>query len=227
MSDKSLLFVVCTEYSKADFKLKSETYKFFSDNNLEHNTDYVVFYENKVGLSAIYNKFLTSKYADRIVVFLHDDIIIGYHVTTLKRELNKAHQQFDVVGLAGATKIGLTFPTLWHLMKTGPMSGSVGHGNSGWSQMSNYGPSPARCIVVDGLFISVNVERLLAVGHKFDERFKFHHYDLDFCIQANSCGLKIGTWPIWVTHLSPGLLSLENESWKMSNEMFCQKYEIA
>lgn len=225
MSPKSLLFVVCTEHTKSEFELLSETYKFFNDNELCPVTDYVVFYKNKIGLSTIYNKFLTSKYSDKIVVFIHDDIVLGYSIVTLMRELNNAHSMFDIVGLAGATKIGLTFPTLWHLMQKGA-SGSVGHGNGGMSQMSNYGPSPARCIVVDGLFISVNVEKLIATGHKFDERFTFHHYDLDFCIQADKCGLKIGTWPIWVTHLSPGLKSLENDIWKKSNDLFCQKYSI-
>lgn len=225
MSDKPLLFVVCSQHSKTDFKTKSETYKFFQDNNLVQTIDYAVFYENKVGLSTIYNKFLNTKYANSIVVFVHDDVIIGYNITTLRRELNAAHARFDIVGLAGATKMGLTFPTLWHLMQKGA-SGSVGHTNSGHSQMTNFGPCPARCIMVDGLFMSVNVEKMVKVGHKFDEIFTFHHYDLDFCIRADRCGVTTGTWPIWVTHLSPGLRSLEDPGWKKSNDLFCQKYEI-
>ena len=103
MSEKPLFFVVCTEHSKSDFKSKSETHKFFADNNLVYGTDYTVFYENKIGLSAIYNKFLAPKFNDKIVVFVHDVVTIGYHIATLRRELNTAHKQFDTVGLAGAT----------------------------------------------------------------------------------------------------------------------------
>lgn len=225
MPEKSIVFVVCTEHTKTEFENNSETYKFFNDNQLKEGIDYFVFYENKVGLSSVYNKFLNSKYESKIVVFAHDDLTIGYHITTLRRELNIAHNKFDIVGLAGATKMHLSYPTLWHLMQKGA-SGSVGHSNSGMNQMSNYGPCPARCIIIDGLFISVNVEKIIKAGHKFDERFTFHHYDLDFCIQADKCNLKIGTWPIWLTHLSPGLWSLDDVSWKNSNNLFCQKYDI-
>lgn len=225
MSNKSLHFVVCTGHTEEDFKYRSETYKFIKDNDLVPNVDFTVLYENKDGLSSVYNKFLTEKCRGRIVVFIHDDIKLGYHFRTLTRELNDAHDQFDIVGLAGATKLSLSTPTLWHIMQKGA-SGSVGHIQNGLSQMSNYGYTPCKCITVDGLFISVNVDAILKSGHRFDERFRFHHYDIDFCIQADKCGLKIGTWPIWVTHLSPGLTSFEKNDWKKSNELFCQKYDI-
>ena len=33
----------------------------------------------------------------------------------------------------------------------------------------------------------------------------FHHYDLLFSLAANAAGLKLGTYPIWAVHDSPGL----------------------
>ena len=39
---------------------------------------------------------------------------------------------------------------------------------------------------------------------RFDERFDFHFYDLDFCRTARQAGLSIGTWPIAMTHQSKG-----------------------
>jgi protein O-GlcNAc transferase len=222
--NKELLFVVCTPYTREEFVKESQTYEFFRDNELQEGANYRVFYENKLPLSLHYNKFL-QRDDNKIIVFIHDDIRMGYKYSTLCNELNKAHQRFDVVGLAGATKIAFTTPTLWHIMARG-MSGSVGHTINGLTQMSNYGPSPASCVVVDGLFMSVNPKYIVGAGVKFDERFAFHHYDLDFCIQVREAGLSVGTWPIWVTHMSPGLSSLEQNDWKRSNEIFCKKYDI-
>jgi len=225
MPGKSLLFVVCTMLNESDFQVKSETCKFFQDNQLKPDVDYVVHYQNTTGLSARYNRYLQSQNVDKIVVFVHDDVILNLSIAALRRELNAAHKRFDVVGLAGATRTSLSRPTLWHIMQKGA-SGSVGHAINGLFQMTHYGPTPAQCITVDGLFISVNVDSILKKEHKFDEQFNFHHYDIDFCIQADKKGLKIGTWPIWVTHLSPGLTSLEKADWKKSDELFCKKYQI-
>lgn len=55
----------------------------------------------------------------------------------------------------------------------------------------------------------------------------FHHYDIDFCLEAHERGLMVGTWPIWATHISAGLDSFDNPEWCKSNELFCQKYGIA
>lgn len=225
MNEKQIYYVVCTEHTIAGFEKKSQTHQFFKDNNLVCDTDYKVFFNNKKGLSQNYNTFLNVLYKDKIIVFIHDDIILGYNAGTLKRELNLAHQQYDIVGLAGATKINLSSPTLWHIMQRG-MSGSVGHSINGMNQMTNFGPSPARCIVLDGLFLSVDVTKVINANHKFDEQFTFHHYDLSFTIDADKKGLKCGTWPLWVTHISPGLRSLDDINWKKSSDLFCKKYDI-
>ena len=222
---KKVLYVVCTPLSASEFYDKSQTYEFFRDNALRPGVDFEVIFNNSEGLSKRYNRFLTPEYADYIVVFMHDDLIIGYNTRTIERLLKKAHEKFNIVGLAGATRIKLTRPPLWHLMATG-MSGSVGHEIDGHTQMSNYGASPQKCVAMDGLFLSVDVEKCLKAGHKFDEQFRFHHYDIDFVIQANEKGMTSGTWPIWVTHMSPGLTSLEKNDWKNSEQAFCKKYNI-
>jgi len=224
--NKKIIFVVCTEYGYEEFKSRSATQKFFSDNELVVGIDCAVFYNNKLGLGSVYNSFFTEKYKDNIVVFLHDDIQVGYNMKTITRELNNAHGVYDIVGLAGADTLRLTTPALWHhMMSPGTGSGSVGHYYKKQHFMTCFGPCK-QCMVIDGLFISVNVEKIIESKHKFDEQFKFHHYDIDFCIQANKHKLTIGTWPIWVTHLSPGLSSLDNPTWKESNNLFCKKYNI-
>jgi GT2 family glycosyltransferase len=45
---------------------------------------------------------------------------------------------------------------------------------------------------------------LARTGLRFDPRFDFHFYDLDFCRTARSLGLRLGTWPIAITHQGVG-----------------------
>ncbi|MEJ0071989.1 MAG: hypothetical protein WDO24_28350 [Pseudomonadota bacterium] len=45
---------------------------------------------------------------------------------------------------------------------------------------------------------------LLARGLRFDENFDFDFYDMDFCRQAETKGLRMGTAPISVQHASFG-----------------------
>ena len=225
---KKLHFVVCTKHNAIKFQTDSDIYQFFDDNKLIEGVDYTVIYNNTKGLSQRYNEFLSEYYQDRIVVFVHDDVQLTHSISTITRELNTGHSKgFNIIGVAGATKIGLKYPTLWHIMNTGERSGSVGHPcGDGEYVVTPFGPAPRSCAVVDGLFLSVDVDVVLKAGHKFDEQFKFHHYDIDFCIQASMKGLTVGTYPIWVTHRSPGLRSLEDINWSLSNKLFCIKYEI-
>jgi hypothetical protein len=229
---KDLFFVICTKYDKIDFQTKSTTFDFIWDNNLVEMADYIVFYENKEGLPTCYNKYIIPELKSRIMVFMHDDLIIPYHHKTLRRELNRAHEKFNIVGLAGSPNIELKYPTLWHHMaKTidgkKSMSGSVGHKHNDQNFMTCFGVCPSQCVVLDGLFLSIDVDKILTSGLKFDEKFKFHHYDISFCLDANKLKLSMGTWPIWLTHLSPGLKSLEDTEWKKSNAYFCKKYSIS
>lgn len=229
---KELFFVICTKYNQNDFRIKSTTFNFIEDNDLHENEHYKVFYENKTGLPTCYNKYINPEYKSKIIVFMHDDLIIPHHYKTLKKELNKAHEKYNIVGLAGSPNIELKYPTLWHhMVKTvdgkRPMSGSVGHKLNDQNYMTCFGICPLQCVVLDGLFLSIDVDKILTVGLTFDEKFKFHHYDISFCLDANKLKLSMGTWPIWITHLSPGLKSLEDSEWKKSNAYFCKKYSIS
>jgi GT2 family glycosyltransferase len=100
-------------------------------------------------------------------------------------------------GLAGATKCDLNAQMMaWHLMAPREsFVGEVAHSNGGITWTTVFGQTPARALVIDGLFIAVNVDALLSTGTRFDEDFDFHHYDISFCLQANKNKLKIGVYP--------------------------------
>ena len=194
--------------------------------NVPHcSLDYNIITNNSDGLSKVYNRFLIEENKNKIILFVHDDLEIKE--IALVEELNNAIEKFDIVGLAGTTdfKIG---DKAWHLNQDGQwrykdkLSGTVGHNINGNFMNSVFGPVPQRCIVMDGLFLSVNVQRALEKDWKFDESFDFNFYDLSSCLSANTKGLKLGTWNISVVHFSAG--GGENgygsESWTKDAEKF-------
>ena len=184
---------------------------------------------NTKSLASVYNKHITDENKDKILVFVHDDALIEDLFLTEK--LNEAIQEFDIVGVAGIKpNITLKEPALWHLMGNKEQySGAVAHflPNENTKRfMTNFGLTPERTILLDGVFLAVNVENIIKTELKFDETnpARFHFYDLDFCLSANRLGIKYGTWPIWLTHKSYGLTKpdpefMEGQSW------FLQKHK--
>ena len=87
-----------------------------------------------------------------------------------------------------------------------------------WIEDMEYSP--------DGLFLAVNVEKVLETEWRFDERHHFHHYDISSCLLANECKLKMGTWPIYVLHHGLGN-SFMSPEWEKSNEEFKKNWQSA
>lgn len=84
------------------------------------------------------------------------------------------------------------------------VSGAVAHGKNPFGPVSYFGPAPAACDLLDGVFLAARAGRLCESGVRFDPRFRFHFYDLDFCRTARQAGLRVGTWPIAPVHQSEG-----------------------
>ena len=57
---------------------------------------------------------------------------------------------------------------------------------------------------------------------RFDERFPFHFYDLDFCRSARANGLRLGTWPITLTHQSGGRFGIPE--WRKAYADYLNKW---
>jgi len=87
--------------------------------------------------------------------------------------------------------------------------------------MTVYGPTPKRCVVLDGLFLAVDIGK---IGQgRFDEQLAFHFYDLDFCLAAHRAGLILGTTNVYVTHRSGGNLS--SPAFKAAQTAFRAKWK--
>jgi hypothetical protein len=196
--------------------------------------DFIVIKDNRAGLPNVYNRFLVDKYKDNILLFVHDDLEI--HDLNLVQKLNDS--SWDITGLAGGGKYEFKDKNLWHICsdrKT--QSGSVSHplcwqeGNqlkvdNSRQVTTTFGPWPQRCLVLDGLFMAVDVEKALEKEWKFDEDFNFHHYDISSCLLANEKKLTMGTYPIFTLHHGLGN-SFMTPEWEASNKKFKEKWQNA
>jgi len=185
-----------------------------------------IFHANTEGLPTRYNAAIDAADCEDHVLFVHDDVFIeDFHLTT---RLADAFAVFDVVGVAGNRRlapnhVGWQFKDSIHeLDDRQHLSGGVAHGTNPFAPIDSWGPSPAPCELLDGLFLAVNRKRLIDTHTRFDPRFRFHFYDLDFCRTARQHGLRVGTWPISVTHQSSGVFG--SESWQQANALYQGKW---
>ena len=224
MKMKKILVVTCTKGDGKNTQLVN------SLNGLKDDVSLVIVANNKKGLSECYNRYLTPENLIKhdIALFVHDDVFIDD--LKLKGKLYAAieNMNYDIVGLAGAKEIKISEPALWHRMsQQRSWSGAVSHSidNSSKTFVTSFGPWPSRCLVLDGLFLAVDLKRVLEVGWKFNEDYLYHHYDIASCIDANNKKLKMGTYPIHVTHHSPGLRNLNDKSFLRSQQTFLRNYQ--
>lgn len=190
------------------------------------NTHFIT--NNKIGLGKAYNKFIHDNPEYDRVVFVHDDVSIEDNL--IFEKLGEAHNIYDIIGVAGGIEPVIKAPALWHIMCGGfgpNLRGFAGHYLPGNNQtmITNFGPTPSRVAIIDGVLMSVNIIRAREVGWKFNENYMFHHYDIASCLDANKLKLKIGVAPIYINHASPGLRSLDDPKFVESQNIFLTEYK--
>ena len=220
---KTLVIVSATRHSEEAFKVKSwlgQCLQLFPKDKVI----FEIFYENYKGLSKVYNE-VTAKYKERDDIegylFIHDDVRI--EDAFIFSKLEYGFTMADILGLAGSNKFSLAQPTWFGTDREG-WSGTVWHPINDKGQMvsTTFGPCPQQCIVMDGLFLAVKFTVFNKVS--FDELFTFHHYDIDFCLTANSKGHTLCTLPIHVIHGSAG--NYGSASWNQSAKTFVDKWTL-
>lgn len=158
---------------------------------------------------------------NNIVVFIHDDVFLerGWDLKILK---HFETTDYGILGVAGSTDLEES-GKWWE--NTNRMLGTVHHYNNNKWYPSQYSDSIQNYIfptvMVDGLFIAVNKERIV---ERFDESFKgFHFYDVPFCVLNHQEGVKIGvTTDFKVKHKSVGQV---NNEWELNRIQFVEKFE--
>jgi len=188
-----------------------------------------LFAHNREGLSGIYNTAIEeSKSNPAILVFIHDDVYLSDFYWA--EHLHEALAHFDLVGLAGNRRRVPRQASWMYLDEQftrdnyDNLSGVLGHGDPfpNLTQLSVYGEPGQEVKLLDGVMMAVRSHTLIDQGLRFDPRFKFHFYDLDFCRQAEMKEIRMGTWAISVVHASAGKLGVE--SWRAAYRDYLAKY---
>ncbi len=187
-----------------------------------------LFADNRRGLPSLYNEAIREAASDpAILIFIHDDI----HLCDFFWPVHMAMglRALDVLGLAGNVRRVPRQPSWvfidesWTRDAPENLSGIVAHGKGFPPEIVNaYGPTMRQVKLLDGLFLAVRSETLLAQRIEFDERFDFHFYDMDFCRQAEAAQLRLGTWPISVIHESGG--NFDSPGWRAGYARYLEKW---
>lgn len=210
-----------------DVKEKSLLFKSLDDHNLLENS---YFQENNTeSLSILYNRAIDFAIENDVeyLVLCHDDVMIESH--NWLEKISSLMQVYDVIGVAGTSKANIKKPALWHIMgKDNELStnhGAVSHPyNDSWMTTS-FGPYPARVILLDGVFLAIKRDVFKRVRFDEENPTKFHFYDLNFSLQCNKEGFKLGVGDILIRHVSPGLKTLEDKEWIKGQKWFLNKWK--
>ena len=147
---------------------------------------------NNEGLPTIYNRVLERARNDpAIMVFVHDDVHFCdlYWVDAILNGLHK----FQILGVAG-NKRRAPNQCSWAFLDESfvmdqqeNLTGALFRGPDYPPRiLSFFGPVGQPVKLLDGVLLVAYSKTLIDSDIRFDERFKFHFYDLDFCRQAEA-----------------------------------------
>lgn len=181
---------------------------------------------NQRGLPEIYNAGIAATDRDSMLVFIHDDVWIDDYF--LADRVMAGLRSYDVIGVAGNRRRVPAQPA-WAFINDrftwddrANLSGSIAHGTTPFGQVGYFGAVPAECELLDGVFLAVKAATLVEKGVLFDRQFDFHFYDMDFCRSARQSGLRLGTWPICLTHQSDSAFG--TPKWIEKYHIYIQKW---
>ena len=193
------------------------------------NIELRLFPDNRLGLPRVYNEALREAARNpAILMFIHDDVHLCDFFWPV--HIINGLRTFDVIGLAGNKRRVPRQPSWYYLDDqfhrddSQFLSGVVAHGKSYPPEnVSMYGAPCQEVKLLDGLLLATRSETLLSKGIEFDERFDFHFYDLDFCRQAESKRLRMGTWTVSVIHQSGGAFG--TPLWQAGYAKYLEKWQ--
>lgn len=188
-----------------------------------------IVFANQRGLPDVFNERIRERSGSEYLLFVHDDVWLD-DCFMADRVLDGL-RVFDVIGIAGNRR-RLPRQPAWlfagrnaqgrFVWDKAHLSGAVGHGKGPFGALSVFGPAPAACESLDGVFMAARRSTLLDAGVVFDPLFRFHFYDMDFCRTARSAGLRLGTWTIAMTHQSGGAFG--SPGWDVAFQHYQNKW---
>ena len=229
---EKIRFVCATRLSREDFFAKAAlgrslpAYRTFPKQQV---IELRLFADNSEGLPALYNTAIEETHTDpALLVFIHDDVYLSDYYWA--DHLHKALESFDIVGLVG-NRCRIPRQASWMFLDDrftsdtyDNFSGVLGHGDPfpNLRQLSVYGEPGAEVKLLDGVLMAARSATLLERDLRFDPRFRFHFYDMDFCRQAELRQLRMGTCAMSLVHASSG--ELGSEGWRSAYRDYLAKY---
>ncbi len=180
-----------------------------------------VAFENHRGLSEVYNRAIDAASDSDLLVFVHDDLFLTD--VDFDRRIEKGLREFAIIGLVGSADRFHDQSCWFYKWGSGAhLSGRIAFPRGNVCAVSIYGPTPTEVKVLDGVLLAARAKTLRQAGIRFDERFAFHFYDLDFCRMCENAGIKMGTWPIVSVHRSWG--AYESPEWEEARRLYFEKW---
>lgn len=220
-------FVSATRLSKTAFWEKSALGQSLRRLGKDPRLSAFVAFENSRGLSEVYNARILSPKSPEILAFVHDDVWLDDFF--IAERLVEALNVFDVVGVAGNKRRVHRQPAWFCIDDTfkrddvANLSGSIAHAGHPFGNVSYFGPSQTPCELLDGVFLAARKRLLIEQELHFDPQFDFNFYDMDFCRSARKKELRVGSWPICLTHQSAGAFG--TEKWREKYLLYLKKWE--
>ncbi|MCZ2496924.1 hypothetical protein GN316_09155 [Xylophilus sp. Kf1] len=188
-------------------------------------------FENAKGLPSVYNRAIEDAIGNEILIFVHDDVWLDPY--QLADSVDSGLTTYQLIGPAGSKRIvkGQISWAFKGLDGSSPiwdwnyLSGAIWHGQPAKAELTQFGPYPSTCELLDGVFLAARAATIQKANLRFDEQFDFHFYDLDFSRSARSAGLKIGTWPLALTHDSKG--NFGGSTWQKNFAQYSNKWDAA
>lgn len=187
----------------------------------------VIAFSNSRGLPDVYNSRITAQDGREILIFMHDDVWIDDYY--LADRVLEGLAAYDVIGVAGNRRRVPRQPG-WAFVdekrtwdQRANLTGRIAHGKQPFGKVADYGdPVSAECELLDGVFLAARRSVLVEKGVAFDPQFDFHFYDMDFCRSARQAGLRLGTWPVCLTHQSGG--NFAAPAWREKYQRYLEKW---
>jgi GT2 family glycosyltransferase len=221
-----ITIVSATRLSTEDFWSKSALGQSLNRIAFDKRLNARINANNTLPLPTVYNYSIAAAQHDDILVFMHDDVWIDDYY--FSDRIIEGLKSFDIIGVAGSKQRRANQPS-WLFTSldfqqdvTENLSGSIAHGKNPCGGVSHYGATPAACDLLDGVLLATSKTVLTQSGLMFDPLFAFHFYDLDFCRSAKLRRLRLGTWPICLTHQSAG--SFGSPDWRDMQRLYAAKW---
>jgi GT2 family glycosyltransferase len=223
MEIKKLTIFTATQKSNIE---DTTLYKSIQELEIDAEVKIQCIENNKEPLAVVYNQAMKNALEDEAdaLIIIHDDVWLEHDPVP---NLRRLFDQYDLIGVAGASRIQLESPALWHLMgggfNKGHLHGRVAHGTPKDNHITDFGPYPHRVVVIDGVFMAM--KPILMENIEFDDECPshYHFYDIIMSQIAHNLGFSVGVGDISIIHESRGLKNFTNE-WKSGEDYYLKWY---